>query len=410
MSTKKISNRRMVFLLFILCWFVYFSSYIGRRNFSAVMPQMILEGILTTAQAGTINTIFFLCYGCGQLINGILADRMVPSKMIFFGAVISAVSNLIMGASSSFMVMALIWACNGYALSMLWAPCVRLFADMLMEKDRVRCMVNMSSPVAIGNILSYVLCAVMVSLSGWRLAFYSSAVVVLAAAVLWAILYHRIAKHREMYGVEEEHSISRGNVSKVSLWALLGSLSMVILLVSALMQGMLRDGITSWVPSFITENFDTAPAFSSLVTTVLPLFNLIGPYAAHAVNKKIQNELLTSAGFFSLSLVSLLGLLFLGHTGLFASILFFAAVTTCIEAVNVMLISLIPLRYSQMGRAATMSGVLNFCTYVGSAISTFGVGLLVEQRGWNFALGAWNCFAVVGVVMCLAGRKFMMKK
>ena len=96
MKTKKIVNPSMVRLLFFLCWFIYLASYIGRRNFSALMPQMMADGVLSASQAGSINTIFFLTYACGQLINGLLGDRLHPSHMVLFGALTSAFCNIAM--------------------------------------------------------------------------------------------------------------------------------------------------------------------------------------------------------------------------------------------------------------------------------------------------------------------------
>ncbi len=413
MKTKKITNRHMVWLLFFLCWFVYFSSYIGRKNFSAVMPQMILEGILKTSQAGTINTIFFLCYGIGQLINGLLGDRMNPSRMILFGSVTSALCNLAMGSCSSYGSMAVIWAVNGYALSMLWAPFLRLFAEMLTEKDRIKYTVNLSTSISIGNITSYLLCSLMVYISGWRMAFYSSSSVLFLSAILWPILYRRIAAHQAQYGIYEEDSESEPAAiseavpaKKLPIKALIFSAAILLLMAASMMQGMLRDGVTSWVPSFMAEGFHTNPSFASLVTTVLPILNLLGPYLGHFVNQKLfHSEINTSAFFFLLSALALLALLFFGKSSLLLTLLFFAIVTTCIEAVNLMIISLIPLRYSHIGRTATMTGILNFLTYVGAAISTFGVGILVERWGWNFALTAWCLFALIGLLLCLICRK-----
>lgn len=412
MTTKKITNRRMVYLLFFLCWFVYFSSYIGRKNFSAVMPQMILEGVLKTSQAGTINTIFFLCYGIGQLINGLLGDRMNPSRMILFGSVTSALCNLGMGSCNSYGPMLLIWAINGYALSMLWAPFLRLFGEMFTEKDRIKCTVNLSTSVSLGNIASYLLCSLMVYISGWRMAFYTSSSVLFLSAILWPILYHRISVHQQQYGIYEEEpqntpaAPSGAPVKKLPIKALIASAAILLLMAASMMQGMLRDGVTSWVPSFMVEGFQADPSFASLVTTVLPILNLLGPYCGHFVNQKLfHSEINTSAFFFFISTLSLLGLLLFGKSSLVLTLLFFAIVTTCIEAVNLMIISLIPLRYSHLGRTATMTGILNFLTYVGSAISTFGVGILVEQLGWNFALSAWCCFAVIGLLLCIICRK-----
>lgn len=40
---RKIENSRDAQLLFLLCWFAYFTSYIGRLNYSSAMTAMIQE-------------------------------------------------------------------------------------------------------------------------------------------------------------------------------------------------------------------------------------------------------------------------------------------------------------------------------------------------------------------------------
>lgn len=413
MKTKKIVNPSMVRLLFFLCWFIYLASYIGRRNFSALMPQMMADGVLSASQAGSINTIFFLTYACGQLINGLLGDRLHPSHMALFGALTSAFCNIAMGLCGGYLPMFFIWALNGYALSMLWAPFLRLFAEMLTEKDRIRCTVNLSSSCSLGNMASYLLCSLIVFLSGWRLSFILSALPLLAGAILWPVLFRRLSRHQAQSAVEEASDApssgaspkSAPQTSTSSFLSLLLSLSFILLLSGAMMQGMLRDGVTSWVPSFITEGFQTDPSLASLITTALPIVNLLGPYLGHLVNQKLfHSESLTSAFFFLVAALALLALLCFGRHSLGLTLLLFALLTTCIEAVNLMLISLLPLRYSYLGHTATITGLLNFLTYVGAAVSTFGIGLLVKHHGWNFALSIWLLIAAIGLLLCLLSR------
>ena len=91
---RKITNGRTAMALFLLCWAAYFTSYIGRLNYSSAMTAMIQEEILTKSQAGFISMVYFFAYGIGQLCNGLLGDRMHPGKMIFTGLSAAALMNL----------------------------------------------------------------------------------------------------------------------------------------------------------------------------------------------------------------------------------------------------------------------------------------------------------------------------
>ena len=52
------------------------------------------------------------------------------------------------------------------------------------------------------------------------------------------------------------------------------------------------------------------------------------------------------------------------------------------------------------GNISTVSGVLNSCTYVGSAISTYGIALLSESAGWQTTSFVWFLIAALGAVVC----------
>ena len=63
--------------LFCICWLIYFCSYLGRLNYSSVMNELI-GTVMTKAQAGWVNTAFLVAYAAGQLINGMLAEKVSP--------------------------------------------------------------------------------------------------------------------------------------------------------------------------------------------------------------------------------------------------------------------------------------------------------------------------------------------
>ena len=82
------------------------------------------------------------------------------------------------------------------------------------------------------------------------------------------------------------------------------------------------------------------------------------------------------------------------------SVLLSALLTGCMHGVNLMLISMVPNYFRRFGMAGTASGVLNACTYIGSAASTYGVALLSEKLGWSITLWIWLAIAVLGTLLC----------
>ena len=48
---------------------------------------------------------------------------------------------------------------------------------------------------------------------------------------------------------------------------------------------------------------------------------------------------------------------------------------------------------------------MNGMAYVGTAVSTFTIGVLVEQKGWNVTIGSWVVSDIPGAGGVRAGEK-----
>lgn len=189
---RKIDNSRDAQLLFLLCWFAYFTSYIGRLNYSSAMTAMIQEAVLTKSQAGFISMVYFFAYGIGQFCNGMLGDRFHPGKMIFVGLAIAAGANLCMGFVGGFGAMAVVWGINGYAQAMIWPPVIRIFAEMVSREQKMKFCVNIVSSQVVGTLASYLLAAVVMWLIGWRAVFGAAAICLCVMSVIWIIGFEKI--------------------------------------------------------------------------------------------------------------------------------------------------------------------------------------------------------------------------
>jgi MFS transporter, OPA family, glycerol-3-phosphate transporter len=107
-----------------LNWFslglMYATYYMCRYNFKFATPHLRDEyGFDETAVADLIG-IWALAYGTGQLINGLISDRIGGKRCMLFGAVGTITINMIFGFSpwvSTFSTFALLSLLNGYLQS-----------------------------------------------------------------------------------------------------------------------------------------------------------------------------------------------------------------------------------------------------------------------------------------------------
>ncbi|MEN6419925.1 MAG: MFS transporter, partial [Clostridiaceae bacterium] len=182
-----LTDRRLVRRFTALCFLVYFSSYITRINFGAVVSEIVAsEGILKSS-ASAVITAGFIFYGIGQIFSGFLGDRIAPNRMIFFGLCATAILNLLIPFCTRIEQMSVVWSLNGLAQSMLWPPLVRAMSEFLPSEQFSKGCLSVSVAAAIGTISVYLSAPVMILASGWRLVFFVCGCATLAAAIVWIV-------------------------------------------------------------------------------------------------------------------------------------------------------------------------------------------------------------------------------
>lgn len=389
-------------LLFVACWAAYCASYLGRINYTAALTAIVADGVFSKSHAGFIGTVYFFCYGAGQIFSGILGDRVSPYKMIGAGLAGTVCANIIMPlCSSSYITMSIIWGLNGIVQSMLWTPVLYIIATVLPEEQRSRACLHIASSFPIGSLLSYVISAAAIKFASWHFAFFIPAGIIACIFVFWCLAAGKTSK---ILGRREKKTlpVQENTGAKVSLGKLFIVSGAAVICVGILVQGMLKDGVTSWVPTLIKEKYNVSASFSVLLSAVLPIINLSGAWFATKLYEgplKL-NETAAAAFCFALTLIPLTGILFVGHYHIALCVIFFALFTTLITAINHLVITLIPVRFAKYGCASTVGGIFNCCTYIGSAISTYGFGAVSEKFGWTATVIFWIILGAIGVAVC----------
>jgi OPA family glycerol-3-phosphate transporter-like MFS transporter len=170
-----------------------------------------------------------------------------------------------------------------------------------------------------------------------------------------------------------------------------------------ILQGSLRDGVTTWMPSYLTESFGLTESGSIAITVVLAVLSMVSFYAFNMLYEKlVHDEALSAAIIFVGSAVSSAALYFADrYRSVIVTTAMMALIVACMHGVNLMFISVTPKRFAPIGRISTFSGVLNSCTYVGAALSTYLFAKVAETDGLgsSFNIILWTAVSAVGVII-----------
>lgn len=395
--------------LFLLCWIAYFSTYICRLNFSAVMPELLGSGSFTQSQTAAVSSAFFICYGIGQLFSGILGDRFSPRILIFIGVTAAAVSNILIYAFSfSYAALITLWAANGITQSLTWTPLLKIAGDYLSDGEKTKFGVDISTTVPLGTLASYGVSLVTLLVLDWEYVFLVCGIIVLAAGIYWIIGTAGLDKKMKNTDTSSvaEHSAVKAISGKKLIKIIFSSAAFALLLPVAFM-GTLKDSVTQWIPTFLESEYDLGTSLSLALAMILPIINVTGAYFAKMINKKLKNELTTSAVLFGIASAFLVVLMIFGNKNALLSLICMAGITNCMFAINVMLITMVPFHFSRFGRTGTVGGLLNAVAYIGCGLLNMGAGEILENNSsWNILFIMWLAVAVSAalITICSASR------
>ena len=182
------------------------------------------------------------------------------------------------------------------------------------------------------------------------------------------------------------------------------------LAVFAVANNFVKDGITTWMPTYISDTYNLGSSVAILTGVILPIFSILCYQLASWLNRRvIKNELLCASAIFSVAFISSVILALTNSQSAVLSVLLAAVVTGCMHGVNVMQTCMVPPYFAKHGKVSLMSGMLNSCTYIGAAISGYGTAVISDSFGWNGTVIAWAVAAVTGTLLCALPAKIWTK-
>ncbi len=381
--------------VFALCWCAYAGGYLCRTNLSIVVPSLIQDLGWDKASVGLMGSLFFWTYAFGQLINGYIGDRVNPRIFIFISLFSSSLINIVLGFVFNRSLFVVLWAINGFLLSMLWGPIIRILGLWFLEWQRNKVSSGISTSMFVSYLIYWSPIGRLIRDVNWRLAFYLPGILVLLFSLYWL-------KSIPFKPAEIEKKSSRSE--KLSLRELL-TLTLFLIAVACLVQGMVKESIGLWTPTILKETFgEDIPLF----TMFIPFMSLIGLFFAGWINHKNKNrEELSVLILYLINLVVCVVLSVVLRFNAILSIFLLGVSSALLYGANVLLLANIPLRFAKRGSASTVAGFLDFFSYVGSALTSILTGIMATNLGWNKVILSWGILLVIGMASIYQSQRGM---
>ncbi|PPA02776.1 MFS transporter [Pseudomonas sp. MWU12-2312b] len=365
--------------IFLITWVAYAAFYFTRKAFSVAKlgigedPTFMLE----KATMANLDALYLAAYAVGQFLWGNFSDRFGPRVVVCGGLVISALAALVMGTYATIPIFVTCTLIQGLAQSTGWSGLCKNIGSFFTTTERGRVLGYWSTCYAFGGLVATPFAGWWAySYShDWRMAFISSAAVVMVVAVLFFLLQRNTPQDVGLPPVEIVPD-SGADVPRESLLAGLRTAvknrTVLVLGVAYFLLKPARYAILLWGPVII---YDRMPAIgkvaSAIVPTAFELAGLVGPILIGYASDKLFGARRMPACVISLALLTVCLALFVpsmqsGSLYMVVGLLFMMGMT--LYGPDSMISGSAAIDFGSKDGAASAAGFVNGCGSVGAIL------------------------------------------
>lgn len=256
--------------------------YVCRLSINVLKKGIVDDGIATESQLGIIGSALFFAYAIGKFVNGFLADR-VNLKFFMAGALlVCAIANAVLAIGVPFWFFMVLWALNGWFQS-AGAPCCIISLKRWFGKNNYGTMYGYwSASHNIGEALTFLVTAAVVSAWGWRAGFLSAAAIgLLGVLIILVFLKHYVSPTDENISTAERQK----NISTKQREVLKMPIIWVLALGSACFY-IGRYAVNSWGIYFLQNAKDYTTVAASSTVAINSVCGIIGTIGSGLLSDK----------------------------------------------------------------------------------------------------------------------------
>jgi len=378
-----------------------------------------------------------VAYGFGQLINGLLTDRIGGRAAMLIGATGTITINLIYGFSSTvgtFSTFALIWLMNGYFQSFGAPGMIKINAAWFNRTERgtfagIFGFMIQSGQFAINNLAPIILAgftvgAFVVAKDDWRWLFRIPPIFTAITAVLVAFIPKESPEAAGYPGLIHDDN-SDGDAGtratiKESFITIFTHPLVWFYAAAYACTGAVRNSSDQLSILYFVEqlHLDMAkkPAAVFWTMNLMPMVAVFGSLASGIISDKFfkgQRSPVAMGLYFGQTVVILIaaGIIqkgIVGPTpgGIFLGCLFLILISLTVNSTHSLVGAAAPMDIGGRKMAGFASGVIDSFQYFGTALALPAIGWLLDKYGWGIWYPTMAGFGVLGgIAMLMVMRK-----
>ncbi len=297
------------------------------------------------------------------------------------GLLVSDLVNLIMGFTGGFFFFSLCWGINGWVQSMGAPSCIVSLSRWYTDKERGSFYGFWSTSHNIGEALTYILTAVVVTSFGWQWGFRAAAIVGLLGALILSTFFHDSPESKGLPTVNEDF-----RKEKTSTWdeqkGVLKNPYVWILAFSSAFMYISRYAVNSWGPYY----FETAKGYTltqaNTLVAISAVCGIVGTASSGFVSDKFfKGKRNKPALIFGLMNVFGLSLFLLGPKNVWwMDVLSMVIFGLAIGALICYLGGLMAVDIASKQASGAALGIVGIMSYLAAGIQDIASGYLIETN------------------------------
>ena len=383
-----------------LCSVSYFAVYIARNILGAVTPQMIESGY-TEAYIGHISSLYLVFYAIGQLINGMIGDKIKAKWMIAIGLFGASVTNLVFSLITATPTAAMIvYVLKGYFLSMIYGPMTKVVAENTDPIHATRCSLGYTFASFMGSPSAGLLAAFL----SWQTVFtVSSSVLILMSAGV--IIFFSIYERQKIvtYGKYKKEKAGAKN------FGVLFKRDIVKFSLISILTGVVRTSVVFWLPTYFSQYLGFSSDTSAIIFTVSTLIISLTAFIAVFIYEKLGHNMDRAILlFFSCSFVFFILTYFVKQPIVNIGLIVLSIMASN-SAASMLWSRYCPSLYDT-GMVSSVTGFLDFLSYMGAAAANDLFATAATDIGWGNLILIWAGLMAIGIIIALPYKKWFNKR
>lgn len=411
------------FRIFYATYFGYAVFYFTRKSFTFATPHLVQDLGFNMADIGILGTVLYVTCGISKFVNGVFADRSNPRYVMGIGLILTGITNILFGASSSLLVFALFWGLNGWFQGWGWPPCTKLLTYWFSQSERGKWWSLNSTSHNLGGALVPLLVAYCCTWFNWRWGMYVPGLIAVVTG-LW--LLNRLRDIPQTLGLPpvevykgelvETSAPDKGQVLSsrdILFHHVLNNKAVWILSLCYFFVYVIRTAFNDWAVLYLVQAKDYGLVVGASGVTWFEVGGFFGILASGwASDLFFHGRRVPVMLWSAIGLLVTLGGFWLVPNGYYILDMALMGILGFLVFVPQVLVGLAAVEFVDKKAACTANGFAGCFAYVGAAATGYPLGKIIDTWSWQgFFVTLFLCsFAVILTLLPLSWPPAMRRK